>query len=203
MEYNADKKEIRLDKKLSKLDELVMKFVNIVEKHADYVIMSGYVSILLGRSRATEDVDLFIRKMSLEKFSELYTDLEENNFWCLNAEKAEEIYSFLKDGLAVRFSIKDRPIPNFEMKFPKRTLDDETFDDMITVKLPNNKIKISSLERQIAFKRYFLKADKDIEDALHIEELFKDKLNYEKINKLKEAIKNISDWYGKRIYETR
>lgn len=193
MEYNIDKKEIKLDRKLSKLDELVVKFISVIKKHADYVIISGYVSILLGRSRATEDVDLFIRKISFEKFFEMYSDLKQNGFWCLNAKTPEEIFSFLKDGLAVRFSIKDRPIPNFEMKFPKRELDIETFDDFITVKLPNNKIKISSLERQIAFKRYFLKSDKDIEDALHIEEVFKDKLNYGKINKLKEAIKNMGD----------
>lgn len=193
MEYNADKKEIKLDRKLSKLDELVVKFVSIVEKHTNYVIMSGYVSILLGRSRATEDVDLFVREMSFEKFSELYTDLKQNSFWCLNAEAPENIFSFLKDGLAVRFSIKNRPIPNFEMKFPKRELDKETFNDFITVKLLDDTIKISSLERQIAFKRYYLKSDKDIEDALHIEEVFKDKLDYSKINKFKEAIEDISD----------
>ena len=193
MDYDADKKEIKLDRKLSNLDELVVKFVNIIEKHIDYVIMSGYVSILFGRSRATEDVDLFIKDISFEKFLEMYDDLKENGFWCLNEEKPEEIYSFLKDGLAVRFAIKETSIPNFEIKFPKNELDEETFDDMIIVKLPNNKVKISSLERQIAFKRYFLKADKDMEDALHIEELFKDKLDYDKINKLKERINNISD----------
>jgi len=193
MEYDADKREIKLGRKLSKLDELVVKFIGVIEKHADYVIMSGYVSILLGRSRATEDVDLFVRKMPFERFTGLYADLERNGFWCLNAEKPEDIYSFLKDGLAVRFSLKGETIPNFEMKFPKRDLDRETFDDFITVNLPGSRIKISSLERQIAFKRYYLGSDKDIEDALHIEEVFKGKLDYGKIDKLKEAIKNISD----------
>jgi predicted nucleotidyltransferase len=193
MEYDADKRNIKLDRKLSKLDELVVKFISVIEKHTDYVIISGYVSILLGRSRATEDVDLFVREMPFERFSELYADLKQNGFWCLNEEKPEDIYSFLKDGLAVRFSIKDAPIPNFEMKFPKRDLDREAFDDFITVNLPGNRIKISSLERQIAFKRYYLRSDKDIEDALHIEEVFKGKLDYGKIDKLKEAIRNISD----------
>lgn len=190
MEYDASKREIKLNRKLSKLDELVVKFVSIVEKYVDYVIMSGYVSILLGRSRATEDVDLFIQKISFEKFSEIYADLKQNGFWCLNAEKAEEIFEYLKDGLAVRFSIKNTQIPNFEIKFPKTNLDKETFDDFVTVVLPDNKLKISSLERQIAFKRYFLKSDKDIEDALHIEELFKENLDYDKINKLKNLIMN-------------
>lgn len=194
MEYDAGKKEIILNRKLSILDELVIKFIKILEKHADYVIISGYVSIILGRSRATEDVDLFIKKIPFEKFLELYKDLKENGFWCINAENPQEIFSFLTDEMAVRFSLENKPIPNFEVKFPKRKIDEETFGDFILVKLPgNNKIKISSLERQIAFKRYYLKSDKDIEDALHIEEIFKDKLDYGKINKLKEIIESIKN----------
>jgi hypothetical protein len=55
--------------------------------------------------------------------------------------------------------------------------------------LPEGKLKISSLERHLAFKRYFLKSQKDLEDALHVEELFKDKIDYHKINKLKELLK--------------
>src|SRR3989338_5578599 len=194
MEYFPEKREIILDRKLSSLDELVARFIKILEKHTDYVIISGYVSILLGRSRATEYVDLFIKKVSFEKLLELYDDLKRNGFWCLNAEKPEEIFSFLKDGLAVRFALQNKSIPNFEVKFPKRIIDEGTFEDFILVNLlDNNKLKISSLERQIAFKRYYLKSEKDIEDALHVEELFKNKMDYNKINKLKEDIMHISD----------
>ena len=194
MEYDADKKEIKLDRKLSSLDELVVRFTKIIQKYADYVIISGYISILLGRSRATEDVDLFIKKIPFEKFLKLYGDLKQNGFWCLNAEKPEEVFSFLKDGLAVRFALLNKSIPNFEVKFPKRAIDEGTFNDFILVNLlDNNKLKISSLERQIAFKRYYLKSEKDIEDALHVEELFKNKMDYNKINKLKDIIKNIKN----------
>ena len=188
MEYNKTKKEIIVDKTLSNLDKLVLNFIKILKKHADYVIISGYVSILLGRTRTTEDIDVFIEKISEKEFLNLYQDLKKNNFWCLNAEEAEEIFSYLNDNLAVRFAKKDKIIPNFEVKFPKNKLDEDTFNEIITVILPQGKLKISSLERQIAFKKYYLKSDKDIEDALHIEDLFKDKLDYDKINKLKEAI---------------
>ena len=122
MEYDADKKEIKLDRKLSSLDELVVRFTKIIQKYADYVIISGYISILLGRSRATEDVDLFIKKIPFEKFLKLYGDLKQNGFWCLNAEKPEEVFSFLKDGLAVRFALLNKSIPNFEVKVPKRVI---------------------------------------------------------------------------------
>ncbi|MBI2141461.1 hypothetical protein HYU16_03480, partial [Candidatus Woesearchaeota archaeon] len=55
MEF-VDDKTIKLDKVLNELDKFVLKFIKILEKHADYVIVSGYVSILFGRSRSTEDI---------------------------------------------------------------------------------------------------------------------------------------------------
>lgn len=191
MEYNKEKREIKLYKKLSELDKLVLDFINILKKHVDYVIISGYISILLGRSRATEDVDLFIKRISFEKLLKLYEELKTNGFECLNTEKPEEIFSYLNSRLAIRFSRKGKPIPNFEIKFPKRIIDEETFSDFIIVKMQEGELKISSLERQIVFKRYYLKSDKDIEDALHIEEIFKNKLDYNKINKLKRIVENI------------
>ena len=188
MEYDADKRELVVNRKINVLDRFVLDFIKIIEKHADYVIISGYISILLGRARATEDVDMFIKKMPFEAFTRLYEEIKKNGFWCLNSEKQGEIFDYLKDGFAVRFARKNKAIPNFEVKFPKNKIDEGTFNDCIKVTLNGGEIKISSLERQIAFKRYYLKSDKDIEDALHIEEIFKEKIDGEKINKLKEMI---------------
>ena len=147
------------------------------------------MSIILGRTRATEDIDVFIRQFSKEKFLRLYDELKKNGFWCLNAEDENEVFNYLKDGYAVRFAKTNYGTPNFEIKFPKDKLDEETFDDFISVIHPKFRIKISSLARQIAFKKYYLSSDKDFEDALHIEELFKGKINYDKVNKFKELIK--------------
>jgi len=188
MEYNRAKRKIIVNKTLSNLDKFVLNFIKILKKHVDYVIISGYVSILLGRTRTTEDIDIFIEKISFEKFSKLYKEIKKNGFWCLNAEEAEEIFNYLKDNLAVRFAKKDKTVPNFEIKFPKNKIDEGAFDDFVTVILHQGKLRVSSLERQIAFKKYYLKSDKDIEDAMHIEDLFREKLDYNKINKLKEAI---------------
>ena len=193
MEYNIKGKEIKSNKILNKLDKFALKFIKIIEKYTDYVIISGYISILLGRARATEDIDVFIKKIDFNEFSKLYEELENSGFWCINAENPKEVFSYLNDGLAVRFSRKNEPIPNFEVKFPKRKIDEETFNDFITVKLKEGVIKISSLERQIAFKRYYLKSGKDIEDAEHIEKTFKGQIDYEKVNKLKKIIEDIKD----------
>jgi len=191
MIYDENKREITLDRELGKLDKLVIEFVRILEKHVEYVIISGYVSILLGRSRITEDIDIFIKEMSFEQFSKLYQELEEKGFWCINAEKPESVYDYLKTCKAVRFALEGTSIPNFEVGFPKREIDSETFGDFITVITNDAKLKISSLERHIAFKRYYLESDKDIEDSIHIEELFEGKIDYKKINKLRKSIEEI------------
>ncbi|MEK6935891.1 MAG: hypothetical protein AABW67_03820 [Nanoarchaeota archaeon] len=193
MEYDLNKKEIKSDKILSELDKFVFSFIKILEKYTDYVIISGYVSILLGRTRVTEDVDIFIKELSFEKFSQLYDELKQKGFWCINAEEPEEIYDYLKSKLGVRFSKENESIPNFEVKFPKREVDREAFQDFIIVKLKEGNLKISSLERHIAFKRYYLKTDKDNEDAKHVEDIFKGKIDYDKINKLKRIVEKIKD----------
>lgn len=184
-----DGRKIKLDKPLNELDAFVLRFIRIVEKYVDYVIISGYVAILLGRSRATEDVDLFIKPLEKEEFIKLYHELKEAGFWCLNAESDNEVYSYLKDNIAIRFANKGQSIPNLEVKFPKNRLDLDAFADFIEVETQAGVLKISSLEKQIAFKKYYLGSDKDLEDAKHLEELFKEHLDKEKIKKYQELIK--------------
>lgn len=90
----TNKKAIKLDKVLNELGKFVFKFIKILEKHVDYVIVSGYISILLGRAMATEDIDIFIKRLDKEKFYGLYEDLEGHGYWCLNAEDKDELYSY-------------------------------------------------------------------------------------------------------------
>ena len=187
MEF-VDDRTIKLNKPLSDLDLLVLRFIRIIEKYVEYVIISGYVAILLGRSRGTEDVDLFIKPVTKEAFIHLYHELKDDGFWCLNAESDNEVLDYLQEGIALRFAIKNQTIPNFEVKVARKRLDLQVFNDFITVKTVSGKLNISSLERQIAFKKYYLKSDKDLEDARHVENIFKEHLNKEKIKKYKHDI---------------
>lgn len=188
MKFLTDQR-IKLEKPLNDLDRFVISFLRILEKHTDYVIISGYIAILFGRSRSTEDVDVFIKPITKEKFFQLYDDLRKSGFWCLNAETEEEVYNYLQEDIAVRFARKGEVIPNFKVKIAKKLIALATFSDIIEVETEDGVIKISSLERQIAFKRYFLGSEKDFEDAKHIEELFKEHLDYDKIKKYKDFIK--------------
>lgn len=180
MQFISDRK-IKLDKPLNDLDLLVLRFIRLLEKYTPYVLISGYVAILLGRSRGTEDVDLFILPLDSERFVHFYHDLKANGFWCLNAESDDELYNYLRDGFAVRFAEEGRVIPNFEVKFALKERERAVFTDCLEVETEKGILRVSSLERQISFKKYVLKSDKDLEDAHHLEEVFKDHINKEKI----------------------
>ena len=80
MKYDVENREIYSDKVINELDKLVIDFINILNKHkVDCVIVSGYVSIVLGRSRATEDVDLLVIPLDFLKFKELFEYLLNNS----------------------------------------------------------------------------------------------------------------------------
>lgn len=189
MEF-VDSRTIKLDKVINDLDRFVFDFIDILKKHIDYVIISGYVAILFGRSRATEDVDVFIKEMSKERFVSFYSELKEKGYWCLNGESDSGLYDYLVEGLSLRFADNGEVFPNFEVKFAKKRLDMEAFADALTVITELGSIKVSSLERQIAFKRHYLKSDKDIEDAEHIEKVFKEHIDYGKVELYRRLIEN-------------
>jgi len=179
---------IEVNRELSALDKFALEFTKILKKYSKYVIVSGYVSILLGRARVSEDIDLIIPKMDTAKFLKLFDDLSKSNFYCLNAEDKEEVYSYLNDSFAVRFAKKNTVIPNVELKFSKNKIDDISLSETITVKINNKEIVISSLELQIAFKEKVLKSPKDIEDARHVRNVAEGHINKSKIREYEDML---------------
>ena len=164
----VSKKVIEIRRELSDLDRFALDFVRILRKHSRYSIVSGYVSILLGRARASEDIDIIIPPAGLPEFLRLLEGIESAGFYCLNEETGEDIYEHLKSGVAARFAKLKTVIPNVELKFAKSRIDDITLDDAIAIMLGKEELKVSPLELQIAFKEAVLKSPKDMEDARHI-----------------------------------
>lgn len=185
----TDKKTIQIDRELSDLDKFTLDFVKILKKHTKYVIVSGYVAILLGRARASEDVDIIILRIGSSTFKPLYNDLKKNNFYCLNAEEEKTVYSYLEDNLAVRFAKIDSMIPNIEMKCTKNEFDKIALEKTIDVIIKNETLHISHLELQIAFKEEVLKSPKDMEDAEHIKDVAKEYLDNKLIQEYKEMLR--------------
>jgi hypothetical protein len=170
-------KIIEIDRELSDLDIFTFDFIKLLRKHTPYVVVSGYVSILLGRSRASEDVDIIIPEMSYEKFIPLLDNLKKSGFYCLNAVKDKAVFEYLASNTAIRFAKNNTVIPNIELKFAKSEIDNIALKKTMTVKIGKEEMIISHLELQIVFKEKVLKSPKDIEDARHIRNIAKGHLD--------------------------
>ena len=70
----------------SQLDLFVYRVLDIFNDYTPYVIVSGYVAILLGRSRSTEDIDILIPFCDLATFKRIHDTF------------IREGYEFLKSG---------------------------------------------------------------------------------------------------------
>lgn len=73
---------IVIDKAPSDLDELVLDVTEAFDKAGvDYAVVSGYVAVLLGRSRATEDIDVLTERFSESTAAELSSRRREADYW--------------------------------------------------------------------------------------------------------------------------
>lgn len=180
---------IQLDKEVNDLDRFVFRFVKLLEKCTKYVIVSGYVAIIFGRNRGTDDVDIIIPKMNLSEFKQLYDNLIKNKFWCLNSSNIGDLYGLLISKHSIRFAIGPQVSPNVEIKFSKDIYDDLALGNPIKVMINGKIIYTSFLELQIAYKEEVLKSNKDMEDARHLREIAKDYLNSNLINGYKKKLR--------------
>ena len=74
------------------LDVFAGDFVNVVKKHAKYIIVSGFVAIAHGRSRGTEDIDMIIERIGKKEFIKMHNELEMAGFECMQSKNATTIY---------------------------------------------------------------------------------------------------------------
>jgi len=78
MEIQYSKDSIILkNKSLSNVDKFVLEFVDLLKNHFRYVIVSGYVAILFGRSRGTEDIGILIEKITKSEFFNFVSEIED------------------------------------------------------------------------------------------------------------------------------
>lgn len=197
MEIEVKDHTIRLNHKtITQLDTFVLSFILHLKHHVDYVIISGYIPILFGRTRGTEDIDVFIRKIDKETFLSFYQELISDGFYFLNPEDEHGLFEMLTDQLAIRAARKDTIIPNIEIKFIKDDIDLFTIEQKNQLIL-NNKhhLDISPMEVEIPYKLY-LGSEKDIEDALYLWDIFKDYLDMSLIRRFMKALHVTGDTYG-------
>jgi len=179
MEIEINDGKIYFDKELNHLDKLALEFSKLLSNHKiGHVFISGYVAILFGRNRSSEDIDIICEKVSFDRFIEFWNECIKK-FECIITDDPEVAYNgYLLNETAIRFARKDEIIPNIELKFPLKDLDKWTLNNKLRVLCNDIEIYISPIELQIAYK-LFLSSEKDIEDAEYLFILFKEKLNKE------------------------
>ncbi|PIN88050.1 hypothetical protein COV12_00560 [Candidatus Woesearchaeota archaeon CG10_big_fil_rev_8_21_14_0_10_32_24] len=173
------------------LDKFCEEFCKIVEKHTKYIIVSGFLVIASGRTRGTEDIDMIIKKLNQEEFKVLFDDLIKNGFVCMQSSQPDVIYEYLQNNTSVRFTWKDKPLPEMEVKFVKDLLDEHQINTRIKIPLTGLDIWFSNININIAFKEELLKSPKDMEDAKHLRIVFAEDVNEGEIYTIKEMIKKL------------
>ena len=171
------------------LDKFCLEFCQIVEKHCQYIVVSGFVAIASGRTRGTEDIDMIIERIDFNKFTDFYEDLIRGGFVCMQSTKIDEIYDYLKDNLSIRFTWKDKLLPEMEVKFAKDCLDEYQLKNRVKLELTGLDVWFSSINDNIAFKEELLKSPKDLEDANHLRIVYSELIDEHKIQEIKRLIR--------------
>lgn len=160
----------------NQLDELAIEFSEILDRFSiDHVYIAGYVSILAGRARSTEDVDVLIEPIDEETVEDLTQTLEEEGFWG-PAMPLSSMYEMLSNGDNIWVAPGDQMTPHLEMKFTRDEFDRASLKNTLTARIGGKTLPIGPLELQIAYKIH-LGAQKDIEDAVHLYALFEENLS--------------------------
>ena len=180
--YDINGDLIIINRELTELDIFLKDFLNVLIKHADCLVVSGFVSISTGRARGTEDIDVLVPKFEKKRFSDLFSDLKKAGFWCYQGDTLEEVFSYVKNMDHIRFARKDEMFPNIKFIPVDHTKKTQFFEfnhpQRITVK--DSELKIPPIEFEISYKELMLKGKKDIEDARHLRTFFSDILKVER-----------------------
>lgn len=178
MEFDGD--TLVIDRTPSELDKMVLEFTEILdEENIEYVVVSGYVAILTGRSRATEDIDIVIERLPQKRTAALADRLRDAGYWGATMP-LDDLFDTLSDDVRQRIAEEGMMIPNVELWFVKNEYERAALADPLIVEVSDHEVAISPLELQIAYK-LFLGSEKDFEDAIHLYQVFEGHLDEDRL----------------------
>lgn len=171
---------LTVDREPNDLDRLAIDVSSVLSGlDVDHVLVAGYVAILTGRPRGTEDIDLLIERIDEQEIRGVVEDLRDASFWG-SAMPLDDTYEMLSSGSNVRVAREGEVIPNVEVKFVDDEFDRASLENAISAQIAEHSLPIGPLELQIAYK-LFLDTQKDFEDAVHLYSLFEESLSREEL----------------------
>jgi len=165
-----------------------LNFVKVLEDAGiDYVVVAGYVAILFGRARRSDDVVFILEDPGEEGFIGLCSRAREAGFTLMQADIESEdsvrraYREYLAEGYGVRFMYRDLIVPNVEAKLARSSIYRYALDHSLRVVVNGeHAARVSPLELQIAFKLR-LGSEKDVGDAVFLYTLFRETISLEEL----------------------
>lgn len=193
MEFTDD--GVVIDKPPSDLDRLVLDVVAVLDDvGVEYAVVSGYVVVLFGRARATEDVDVITERFNAETADVIADRLADRGFWG-PAMPLDELYETLADDVPIRIAEDGHRVPNIEFKFATDEYDRASLREALTVRVGDERLRVGSLELQIAYKLH-MDTPKDFEDALYLYQVAEPTLNRAELERYVEEL-GVEDAYDR------
>ncbi len=189
MEMKVSAHRISLRKELNELDRLAIDFSALLRRgRIRHVFVAGYVSILFGRPRVSEDLDILVEPLSRSRFLRLWGSLS-GRFECHATKDPAEAYDrYLSQRLALRFSRPGEAIPNVEMRWATTAVHRWALEEAVDVALNRRRLPISPIELQVAYKLY-LGSDKDFDDARHLFQVFREHIDEDELHRALRRLK--------------
>lgn len=184
-----------VDRAPNELDELAIAFSTILDELGiRHVFVSGYVAVLAGRSRATEDIDVVLERPGDEALDELVGRLEDAGMWG-PAMPLGTIHDLEHEHIWI--AREDETVPRLEVKFVDGRFDRASLENHITARLTTvgESLPIGPLELQIAYKLW-MTGDRDFEDALYLFSLFGETLSTEELERWVDEL-DVNEAYGR------
>lgn len=167
--------ELVVEREPNELDELAIEFTAILDDlGVQHVYVAGYVAVLTGRPRTTQDVDVLIERLDESRTERLARRLSDEGMWG-PAMPLDDMFEMLVNGDNIWVAPADQVIPHIEAKFVRDEADRTALQDRITAHIADSTIPIGPLELAIVYKLY-LGSKKDFEDAVHLYTLFEETL---------------------------
>lgn len=187
--------DLVVDRATNELDDLAIAFSTLLSRlGVQHVFIAGYLAILAGRARATEDIDVLIDPVSDAEVDRLVEELRANDYWG-PAMPLDEMADNLSAGTNIWVAPDGQLTPHLEVKYPSDEFDRASLSNAIDAHVGGETIPVGPLELQIAYK-LFLGGQKDLEDAAHLYTLFRESLSTPRLEHWVEEL-DVTDQYAR------
>lgn len=124
-----------VEREPNRLDALAIECSKLLDRHGvRHVFVAGYVSILAGRARATEDIDVLVERIDEATAEALVETLQDEGFWDL-AMPLQSLYEMLSNGDNVWVAPNGEVTPHLEVKFVRDEFDRPSLESAITARI--------------------------------------------------------------------